>query len=104
MHYKGRIQPIDLSQIFVSIAAVISDPSVDAVAAHGCQEGHQATEAIAKDGNFAGALGQLGHAVGGVFNISGTGISVIGPIEEEAVLPVVLEAGTPAGQIVTGQS
>lgn len=38
MHQKGRIKPVDLAQIFLSIAAVISDRGVDTVAAHGCQE------------------------------------------------------------------
>ena len=41
MHEKGRMKPIDLSQIFLSIGAVISDRSVDAVTTHGCQEDHQ---------------------------------------------------------------
>ena len=49
MHYKGRTKPIDLSQIFFSIAAVISDCGVDAVVAHGCQIDHQCAEAIAED-------------------------------------------------------
>src|ERR1700679_2419474 len=33
MHQKGRMKPIDLSQIFFSIAAVIPDRGVDAVGA-----------------------------------------------------------------------
>src|SRR6201984_3119376 len=53
MHEKGRNQPTNLSQIFLSIAAVISDRGVDAVVAHGCQEDHQPAEAIAGDGNSA---------------------------------------------------
>ena len=46
MHKHGRMKPIDLSQIFLSVTAVISDRSVDAVA-HGCQKDHQRAEAIA---------------------------------------------------------
>jgi hypothetical protein len=37
MHQHGRMKPIDLSQIFLSVTAVISDRSVDAVA-HGLSE------------------------------------------------------------------
>src|SRR5271155_2594468 len=59
MHEKGRIKPIDLSQIFLSISAVISDPGVDAVAAHGCQEDHQRAQAIAEEGDLAVALREL---------------------------------------------
>ena len=58
MHQQRRIKPIDLAQIFLSVAAVIGDRGVDAVA-HGRQEGHQPAEAIAEDGNLAGALREL---------------------------------------------
>ena len=34
MHENGRVEPIDFSQVFVSIGAVIPDGSVDAVVAH----------------------------------------------------------------------
>src|SRR5467141_623503 len=54
MHQQRRIKPVDLTQIFLSVTTVISDRSIDAVA-HGCQESHQRAEAIAKDGNLAGA-------------------------------------------------
>ena len=87
MHQHGRMKPIDLSQIFVSVTAVISDRSVDAVA-HGCQKDHQRAEAIAEDGNLAGAPRQLGHGVGGVLNVPSAGVPVIGLIETKAVLPV----------------
>ena len=36
VHQHGRMKPVDLAQIFLSVTAVISDGSVDAVA-HGCQ-------------------------------------------------------------------
>src|SRR5713101_3166282 len=62
MHQRGRMKPIDLSQIFLSVTAVISDRSVDAVA-HGCQKDHQRAEAIAEDGNLAGASGNLATAL-----------------------------------------
>ena len=88
MHEKGRTQLTDLSQIFLSIAAVISDRGVDAVVAHGCQEDHQPAEAIAEDGHFAGALRQFGHDIGGVLNVLGACVPVIGLIEAKAMLPV----------------
>src|SRR5271169_773866 len=56
MHQKGRIKPIDLAQIFLGIAAVISDRSVNAMATYGCQEDHQRAKAIAEDGDLAVAL------------------------------------------------
>src|SRR5258708_22394795 len=87
MHQHGRMKPIDLSQIFVSVAAVISDRSVDAVA-HGCQKDHQRAEAIAVDGNLAGASRQLSHGVDGVLNVPSAGVSVIGLIETKTVLPL----------------
>src|ERR1700690_1690154 len=34
VHENGRVKPIDLSQVFISIGAVIPDGSVDAVVAH----------------------------------------------------------------------
>jgi hypothetical protein len=46
VHERGRIKPIDLSQIFLSIAAVIPDPGVDALVARGCQKDHQRAKAI----------------------------------------------------------
>src|SRR6266404_5949152 len=69
MHQQRRIKPVDLAQIFLSVTAVIDDRSVDAVA-RSRQEGHQPTEAIAEDGNPADALGELGHDVGRVLNVS----------------------------------
>ena len=81
------MKAVDLPQILLSVAAMIGDRGVDAVA-HGGQEGHQPAEAIAKDGDLAGALGQLGHSVGGVLDVPGAGVSVIGLIEAKAVLPV----------------
>jgi len=61
-------KPIDLPQIFLSVTAVISDCSVDAVA-HGCQKDHQRAEAIAEDGNLASAPRQLGHGVDSVLSV-----------------------------------
>jgi hypothetical protein len=48
----------------------------------------KSAEAIAEDGNPAGAPGQLGHGVGGVLNVPGSGVSVIGLIKAKAVLPI----------------
>src|SRR4029077_20617918 len=79
---------IDLSQIFFSIAAVISDCGVDAVAAHGCQEDHQPAEAIAEDGNPAVALREVAYCVEGVLDVLGARVSVIRSVQTKAVLPV----------------
>jgi len=49
---------------------------------------HQPAEALAEDSNRASAPRQLGHGVGGVLNVSGAGVSVIGLIKSKAVLPV----------------
>src|SRR5271170_4641701 len=90
MHEKGRMEPIDLSQIFLSIGAVIPDRRVDAVVAHGCHEDHQRTEAIAEQGNLAVAFRETACCVNGVLNVPYAGISVISRIEAKAVLPVSL--------------
>src|SRR5438034_9650815 len=66
VHQQRRIKPVDLSQILLGIAAVISDRGVDAVATHGCQEDHQRAEAIAADANLAVALRQFAYCVNGV--------------------------------------
>src|SRR4029077_10748567 len=52
MHENGRVKSIDLSQIFLSIGAVIPDCGVDAIVAHGCHENHQRAEAISEHGNL----------------------------------------------------
>jgi hypothetical protein len=62
VHEKGRMKPIDLSQIFLSIGTVIPDRGVDAVVAHGCHEDHQRAEAIAEQGNLARAFRQTATA------------------------------------------
>ena len=69
MHQKGRIKSVNLSQIFLGIAAVISDRGVDTMAAHGCQEDHQRAEAIAEDGNLAVALRWVAYCVDGVLDV-----------------------------------
>jgi hypothetical protein len=88
MHEKGRMEPIDLSQIFLSIAAVIPDCGVDAVAAHGCHEDHQRAEAVAEQGNLAVAFREIAHCVDGGFDVLDARISVISLIEAKAMLPV----------------
>src|SRR5271156_711221 len=80
--------------MFFSIAAVISDRCVDAVAAHGCQENHQRTETIAEDANPAVALREVAHCVDGVLDVLGTGVSVINSVQTKAVLPVGLGGNT----------
>src|SRR4029077_15651667 len=79
-----------LSQIFLSIAAVISDRGVDAVVAHGCQEDHQPDEAIAEDGNSAVALREVAYCVDGVLDVLCARVSVISSVQTKAVLPVSL--------------
>src|ERR1700740_3088153 len=88
MHEKGRMKPIDLSQIFLSIGAVIPDRGVDAVVTHGCHEDHQRAEAIAAQGNLAVAFREIAYSFDGVLDVLYAGISVISRIEAEAVLPV----------------
>src|SRR5580704_11383509 len=82
------MKAVDLSQISLSIAAVVSDRGVDAAAAHGCEEDHQRAEAIAEDGNRAGAIGQFSRSVKGILDIPDAHVAVIGLIQAEAVLPV----------------
>src|SRR5271154_6435297 len=88
MHEQGRMKPIDLSQIFLSIGAVIPDRGIDAVVAHGCHEDHQRTEAIAEQGNLAVAFRETACGVNGVFYVLYAGISVISRIEAKALVPV----------------
>src|SRR5271155_5115561 len=82
------MKPIDLSQIFLSIGAVIPDRGIDAVVAHGCHEDHQRTEAIAEQGNLAVAFRETACGVNGVLNVPYARISVISRIEAKAVVPV----------------
>src|SRR6202045_2822863 len=88
MHEKGRMKPIDLSQIFLSIGAVIPDRGVDAVIAHGCHEDHQRAEAIAKQGNLTVAFWETACCVNRVLYVPYARISVVSRIEAKAVLPV----------------
>src|SRR5258708_37173258 len=81
------MKPSGSSRIFHSAPAVISDRNVDAVA-HGCQKDHQRAEAIAENGNLAGAPRQFGHDVDSVLSVPGAGVSVIGLIQTKAVLPI----------------
>src|SRR5580698_4035690 len=88
MHEDWRMKPIDLSEIFICIGAVIPDRSVDAVITHGCHEDHQRAEAIAEQGNLAVAFREIAYCVDGVLDVPYAGISVISRIEAKAVLPV----------------
>ena len=45
-------------------------------------------KAIAEDGNLAGAVGQFGDNAGGILDVAGAGVSVIGLIEARAVASV----------------
>src|SRR6204780_5951666 len=88
MHENGRMKAIDLSQIFVSIGAVIPDRGVDAVVADGCHEDHQRAEAIAEQGNLTVAFRKTACCVNGVLYVPYARISVISRIEAKAVVPV----------------
>ena len=87
MHQQRRIKSVDLVEIFLSVTTVIYDRRIDTIA-RGRQESHRSAEAIAKDGNPADTLRQLGHDISGVLNVLGAGVSIIGLIEAKAVLPV----------------
>src|ERR1700678_2778120 len=82
------MKPIDFSQIFIGIGAVIPDRSVYTVFAHSGHEDHQCTEAIAKQGNLAGAFRESAYCIDSVFDVLYAGISVISRIEAQAVVPV----------------
>src|SRR5580692_6362330 len=88
------MKPIDLSQILLSIAAVIPDRGVDAVVAHGCQEDHQRAEAIAEQANLAVTVGQFAYCVDGVLDVLCARVSVISSVQTKAVLPVSLGGNT----------
>src|SRR5580658_4441509 len=82
------MKPIDLSEIFLSIGAVIPDRRVDAVVADGCHEDHQRAEAIAEQGNSTVAFRETAYCVDGVLYVPYARISVISRIEAKAVVPV----------------
>src|ERR1700722_9964276 len=82
------MKPIDLSEIFLSIGAVIPDRGVDAVVADGCHKDHQRAEAIAEQGNLTLAFRKTAGCVNGVLYVPYARISVISRIEAKAVLPV----------------
>src|SRR5579863_3978828 len=88
MNENGRMKPIDLSQIFLSISAVIPDRGVDPIVAHGCHEDHKCAEAVAEQGNLAIAFRELAYCVDRVLDVLYSGVSVISRIEAKAVLPV----------------
>src|SRR5579863_7638765 len=88
MHQQRCTEIIALSQIFLSIGAVIPDRGVDAVVTHSCHEDHQRAEAIAEQGNLAVAFREIAYSVDGVLDVLYAGISVISRIEAKAVLPV----------------
>src|SRR5271156_4807340 len=82
------MKPIDFSEIFLGIGAVIPDRGIDAVVAHGCHEDHQRAQAIAQQGNLAVAFRETAYCIDSVFDVLYAGISVISLIEAKAVVPV----------------
>src|SRR5258708_15592022 len=89
MHEKGRMKPIDLSQILLSIGAVIPDRSIDAVVADGCHENHQRAEAIASQGNLGFAFRDISDCVDGVLAGLYSGLSVFTRLATTPALPLV---------------
>src|SRR6266478_5614046 len=90
MHEKGRMKPINFSEIFLSIGAVIPDRGVDAVVAHGSHEDHQRAEAIAEQGNLTVAFRETAYCLDGVLDVLYARVSFISRIETKTVLPVSL--------------
>src|ERR1700722_15978555 len=82
------MKPIDFSQVFVSIGAVIPDGTVDAVVAHSGHDDHERSEAIAEQANLAVAFRETAYCVDGVLYVLYARISVISLIEAKAVVPV----------------
>src|ERR1700683_2421198 len=76
MHENGRMKPIYLSQIFVSIGAVIPDRGVNPIVADSCHEDHQRAEAIAEQGNLTAAFRETVCRVDGVLYVPYARISV----------------------------
>src|SRR6266436_4894485 len=90
MHQQRRMKRFNLSQIFLSIGAVIPDRGVDAVVAHGCHKDHQRAEAIAEQGDLAVAFREIAYCVDGVLDVLCARVSVISSVQTKAVLPVSL--------------
>src|SRR5580693_8383614 len=88
MRENGCTKPIDLSQVFVSISAVIPDRGIDAVVPHSCHEDHERSKAIAEQGNLAVALRETAYGTDRFFDVLYAGISVISLIEAKAVVPI----------------
>src|ERR1700722_18165590 len=82
------MKPIDFSQVFVSIGAVIPDGTVDAVVAHSGHDDHERSEAIAEQANLAVAFRETAYCLDGVLYVLYARISVISLIEAKAVVPV----------------
>src|SRR6202050_3194204 len=55
MHKQGRMKILDLTQVFLGVTAMIGDGGID-LAAYGCKERHQGTEAVPLDGNLSCAF------------------------------------------------
>ncbi len=71
------MKPIDLSQIFLRIGAVIPDRGVDAIVAHGCHEDHQRAQAIPEQADLTAAFREPACCGDGVLYVPYSRISVI---------------------------
>src|SRR5258706_1207075 len=87
MNEQRRFESVALVQVFLCITAVINDCGVGAIS-RGCQEGHQSAQTKAHDGDLPIANLQLCRDVDGVLDVLRAGITVIGLIETQAMLPV----------------
>jgi hypothetical protein len=94
MHQKWRAKPIDLSQVFFGIAAVISDRGVHARIAYSCKEDHQRAETVAKECDLAVAFLEVAYCVDGVLHVRRARISVISSLQTKAVRPVGIGGNT----------
>src|SRR5271167_3620652 len=81
MHQKGCVKPAHLSQIFVSVPAVIRDSAIYTLVARGSQEDHQCAETITQKGNFAIALLEVAYCADRVLYVLCARIPVISSVE-----------------------
>src|SRR5271169_4814397 len=88
MHQKGCVKPAHLSQIFVSVPAVIRDSAIYTLVARGSQEDHQCAETITQKGNFAIALLEVAYCADRVLYVLCARVSVISPVQTKTVLPI----------------
>jgi hypothetical protein len=87
VHQQRSAQPANLAEIFFSVAAMVSDRSIDLIAG-GYDKSHQRAEAVALHGNLAGRLRKLSSRANCFLDIFRAGIAVISSVKPQTVLPV----------------